>query len=619
VDPGWNGAGWVEVEYGISGNVASFTVHGQCHDNGALECSDSTGTLTSRIGHFRANCACAEEQHYRYRWDELNRLVEGLRYDRATGGSWTYGARMRYRYDGANQRTVKQSFAATDVNTPERHALYVYAEFERRGLVIGVMNSNGPTYLATASTGDATETQYLIADARIVWDGEPSIAGTDIDRNRRVTVNASDLLDTITASIDIESGTLVEVSTYYPNGARENLWANEADVPLEPMGFTGKEADEEIGVTYFGERWLIPRLGRWATPDPLHVHAAGGEEVLNSFHYVSGNLLQATDPTGLQQRPEMCTEPNFAPPPTASERAGAVAGERAAVGEAGAAVANMYGIEPTMSAAHMTPQHLALFRAAQALGALGWVETPRGEYHYSGAAVTGYWAPRPWQGTGGEEFDRAFSTAYDNVMDSVPQDVWEATHPQQVSALETLTARLGSLLVSSAEAQPPDTATTGARGEAIARGILEDVGFRDIVAIQNDSGNGFDIVARYGRRIIVAEVKSSRRDVFRGLSELQVDFRSALRRILEQAQTDRYPAAQRAAAARLERQIAARGGRVAGIYIGVANVRSGNAIQVSIERWTRQGRAAPVIRGTRAAATVELRRHLQRARRARRR
>jgi RHS repeat-associated protein len=619
VDPSWNGAGWVEVEYGISGNVASFTVHGQCHDNGALECSDSTGTLTSRIGHFRANCACAEEQHYRYRWDELNRLVEGLRYDRATGGSWTYGARMRYRYDGANQRTVKQSFAATDVNTPERHALYVYAEFERRGLVIGVMNSNGPTYLATASTGDATETQYLIADARIVWDGEPSIAGTDIDRNRRVTVNASDLLDTITASIDIESGTLVEVSTYYPNGARENLWANEADVPLEPMGFTGKEADEEIGVTYFGERWLIPRLGRWATPDPLHVHAAGGEEVLNSFHYVSGNLLQATDPTGLQQRPEMCTEPNFAPPPTASERAGAVAGERAAVGEAGAAVANMYGIEPTMSAAHMTPQHLALFRAAQALGALGWVETPRGEYHYSGAAVTGYWAPRPWQGTGGEEFDRAFSTAYDNVMDSVPQDVWEATHPQQVSALETLTARLGSLLVSSAEAQPPDTATTGARGEAIARGILEDVGFRDIVAIQNDSGNGFDIVARYGRRIIVAEVKSSRRDVFRGLSELQVDFRSALRRILEQAQTDRYPAAQRAAAARLERQIAARGGRVAGIYIGVANVRSGNAIQVSIERWTRQGRAAPVIRGTRAAATVELRRHLQRARRARRR
>jgi RHS repeat-associated protein len=70
-------------------------------------------------------------------------------------------------------------------------------------------------------------------------------------------------------------------------------------VPIEPMGFTTKEADEEIGVTYFGERWLIPRLGRWATPDPLHVHAAGGGETGNSYHYVSGNLLQAVDPFGL--------------------------------------------------------------------------------------------------------------------------------------------------------------------------------------------------------------------------------------------------------------------------------------------------------------------------------
>ncbi len=300
VDPSWNGAGWVEVEYGTSGNVASFTVHGQCHD-GSLEdqCTDSTGTVGARADHFREVCACAQEQHYRYRWDELNRLVDGLRYDRATGGNWSYGAHLRYRYDGANQRTVKESFAESSVNTAERYALYVYpGDFERRGLTIGFGNA-GPTYMAVAGTADATETQYLIAGARIVWDGEPGITGPGIDRNRRATVNASDLLGTTAASIDLESGALLEVSTYYPNGARENLWTNEADVPLEPMGFTGKEADEEIGVTYFGQRWLIPRLGRWATPDPLHVHAAGGGEALNSYHYVGGNQLQAKDPTGL--------------------------------------------------------------------------------------------------------------------------------------------------------------------------------------------------------------------------------------------------------------------------------------------------------------------------------
>jgi RHS repeat-associated protein len=188
------------------------------------------------------------------------------------------------------------------VNVVERHALYVYpGDFERRGLTIGFGNA-GPTYLAVAGTADATETQYLIAGARIVWDGEPSITGPGIDRNRRATVNASDLLGTTAASLDLESGALLEVSTYYPNGARENLWTNDADVPLEPMGFTGKEADEETGVTYFGERWLIPRLGRWATPDPLHVHASGGGQSLNSYHYVAGLLLQARDPVGLDFR-----------------------------------------------------------------------------------------------------------------------------------------------------------------------------------------------------------------------------------------------------------------------------------------------------------------------------
>jgi len=66
------------------------------------------------------------------------------------------------------------------------------------------------------------------------------------------------------------------------------------------MGFTGKEADEDVGLVYFGERYLLARLGRWASPDPLHVHASGGGEALNSYHYLSGNLLQGRDPLGLE-------------------------------------------------------------------------------------------------------------------------------------------------------------------------------------------------------------------------------------------------------------------------------------------------------------------------------
>jgi len=73
---------------------------------------------------------------------------------------------------------------------------------------------------------------------------------------------------------------------------------------------------EEVGLVYFGERYLIPRLGRWASVDPLSVHAMGGGEAMNGYHYVGGNLLQARDPLGLAPRPASQSE--AAPPSAAS-------------------------------------------------------------------------------------------------------------------------------------------------------------------------------------------------------------------------------------------------------------------------------------------------------------
>jgi len=92
-----------------------------------------------------------------------------------------------------------------------------------------------------------------------------------------------------------------ERSTYLPSGVRETLRSNAdvAAVQVEPIGFTGKVADDEVGLTYFGHRYLTPHLGRWASPDPLQGHQGGGGDFGNSYHYVSGSLLQAMDPAGL--------------------------------------------------------------------------------------------------------------------------------------------------------------------------------------------------------------------------------------------------------------------------------------------------------------------------------
>jgi RHS repeat-associated protein len=305
-DPSIDRGGWVSLEYGESGNVLSMTVRGQCHDTTTLFCDDpETSTDPDyRDQELAASCDCDVEHHYQYRWDELNRLAEARRYDRGAGlANWELQVRQRYRYDGANVRMIKQTDDSMSGSMlPARAALYVYpGDFERRGLEI---NGVGDEWVAG---GNRVETQYLIAGSRLTWRefGIPGAGGTGFNKDARLTYAVTDLIQSTAAVFDLYSGQLVEQATYYPNGGRETLRTDRTpngEFSLEPMGFTGKEGDDEVGLVYFGERYLMPHLGRWASPDPLQVHAGGGGEFGNSYHYVSGNLLQGRDPTGLGEK-----------------------------------------------------------------------------------------------------------------------------------------------------------------------------------------------------------------------------------------------------------------------------------------------------------------------------
>jgi len=64
--------------------------------------------------------------------------------------------------------------------------------------------------------------------------------------------------------------------------------------------FTGKEEEAEVGLTYFGKRYLNAYLGRWISADPLAIHAPG-EADLNIYAYVSGSILKNVDPLGLEE------------------------------------------------------------------------------------------------------------------------------------------------------------------------------------------------------------------------------------------------------------------------------------------------------------------------------
>jgi RHS repeat-associated protein len=285
--------GYVEVDYGVSGNAVAMTVHARCFDESPTStCHDGGNSdLASRRADLRAACLCVEEQHYQYRYDELNRISEARRFDRDGTGDWTLAVRQRYRYDAGNQRIIKQTL---DDDFEERSHLYIYpGDFDRSGMI---RNGAGTEYLADLTFG--SETQYLVAGARVVWkDAAPS--PTALSNEVRVLHSVGDIIGTTAAVIDAYSGELVETRNYYPNGAQESLRAQDVPIQPEPNGFTTKEADDEVGITYFGQRYLFQHLGRWTTPDPLHVHAVGGGEALNSYHYVAGNLLQARDPLGL--------------------------------------------------------------------------------------------------------------------------------------------------------------------------------------------------------------------------------------------------------------------------------------------------------------------------------
>lgn len=293
--------GWLDVDYGAGGNVVALTARAQCTNLGANQCvDDPSKTPGEREAWLLERCTCANEQRFEYQWDELNRLSEARRYDRQDGGSWRLEAHQRARYDAGSQRIVKESVDPNAANSDVASRIHLYVipgDFERTG--VRLEPSGTATHYAGSDDLDS-ETEYHVASASIVHQG--GSPAEQLDRRHRATMALRDLLGTATGVVDLESGALIELATFTPNGARETHWMErEASVRPERNGFTGKEEDEEVGVHYFGQRYLIARIGRWASPDPLATFAAGGGEVGNAFHYVGGNVLQSRDPIGLNE------------------------------------------------------------------------------------------------------------------------------------------------------------------------------------------------------------------------------------------------------------------------------------------------------------------------------
>jgi RHS repeat-associated protein len=86
------------------------------------------------------------------------------------------------------------------------------------------------------------------------------------------------------------TGSVINWEEYYPYGG-----TSFGSSPKKRYRFHSRERDEETGLYYYGARYYIPWIARWASCDPYGV--AGG---LNPYSFTAGNPLRFKDPGGFE-------------------------------------------------------------------------------------------------------------------------------------------------------------------------------------------------------------------------------------------------------------------------------------------------------------------------------
>ncbi|WP_257456314.1 SpvB/TcaC N-terminal domain-containing protein [Archangium lipolyticum] len=99
-------------------------------------------------------------------------------------------------------------------------------------------------------------------------------------------------------------GELYEHMQYFPSG---EPWVDQrSNTERLPFLFSGKELDQETGLSYFGARYYDPRTGLWASADPAATSYLDGAGVggvyspinLATYTYTAHNPLRFVDPDG---------------------------------------------------------------------------------------------------------------------------------------------------------------------------------------------------------------------------------------------------------------------------------------------------------------------------------
>jgi len=271
-------------DYDAAGNLTAMTHRPSCpgavtwsrtftHDGNRLT-STTVGGSTENFGYDPHGNLLAMAHLPQMAWDFQDRLGRTQRQTTNGGGAeQTY-----YVYDAAGVRTRKVTVTAAGAVKEERIYLGGYE----------IYRTPAGLERETVHVLDGRQRIALIETRNEVDDGTPAEV---------VRYQFANQVGSVAIEVD-EQARIISYEEYSPYGSTTFQSARtDIVVAAKRYRFTGRERDEESGLSYGGARYLAPWLGRWIGPDP-----AGTADGLNPFCYVRSNPVNLYDESGLYSR-----------------------------------------------------------------------------------------------------------------------------------------------------------------------------------------------------------------------------------------------------------------------------------------------------------------------------
>lgn len=238
---------------------------------------------------------------HKLRWDFRNHLRMSQRQkvnDQDDDGVTRHGERTFYVYDSSGRRVRKVTERANGSIKDDRLYIGLFELYRHRG-------PNG-VERSTLHVLDGTRPIALVETRTDLADGDPVVRYRLDDRLGSSSIELG------------EDGEVIAFEEYTPFGSTTLLAVDGQIESPKRYRFTGRERDEESGLSHHADRYYAPWLARWTSTDP-----AGVDKALNLYVYASDRPTALVDPHGRSgQLPETETILG-APRSSASSAAGA--------------------------------------------------------------------------------------------------------------------------------------------------------------------------------------------------------------------------------------------------------------------------------------------------------